>query len=88
MSITSAIVLYVVIWFLVMFVTLPFHERSQAEDGDVVPGTQEGAPAHFRVKRTVVFVTIIATVVWAIAAGIIISGWISVRDIDLRGVLG
>ena len=51
MSITGAIVLFVVIWFMTMFVVLPIRARSQAEDGNVVPGTHEGAPANFRLRR-------------------------------------
>jgi len=82
MSITAAIVLYIVIWFVVMFVTLPVRLRTQGDEGDVVPGTHAGAPANFRLGRTVVIVTLIATIVWAVVAGIIVSGWITVEDID------
>lgn len=88
MSITSAIVLYVVIWFITMFVTLPFGLRTQGEDGHVVHGTQQSAPADFRLKKTVIRVTLIATALWIVIAGIIVSGAISVRDFDVRGVMG
>ncbi|SEW29912.1 Predicted secreted protein [Aliiroseovarius sediminilitoris] len=82
MSITAAIVLYVVIWFLTMFVVLPIGLRTQGDEGEVVRGTHAGAPANFKLARTMIIVTIIGTVVWAIVAGIILSGWISVEDID------
>ncbi|MDE9449630.1 DUF1467 family protein [Aliiroseovarius sp. Z3] len=82
MSITAAIVLYVVIWFVTMFVVLPIGLRTQGDEGDVVRGTHAGAPANFKLARTMIIVTIIGTVVWAIVAGIIVSGWISVEDID------
>ncbi|MHA6266061.1 DUF1467 family protein [uncultured Aliiroseovarius sp.] len=82
MSITAAIVLYVVIWFVVMFVTLPVRLRTQGDEGEVVPGTHAGAPANFKLGRTMVIVTIITTAVWAVVAGIIVSGWISVEDLD------
>ena len=69
MSITAAIVLYVVIWFVTMFVVLPIGLRTQGDDGEIVPGTHAGAPSNFRLKRTLVIVTIVGTVVWAIVGG-------------------
>ncbi|UWQ13823.1 DUF1467 family protein [Aliiroseovarius sp. M344] len=82
MSITAAIVLYVVIWFVTMFVVLPIGLRTQGDEGKVLRGTHAGAPANFRLGRTAIIVTIIGTVIWAIVAGIIVSGWITVEDID------
>lgn len=81
----SGIVLYAVIWFLVLFVTLPVHLRTQGDVGEIVPGTQAGAPVNFKLRRTVIIVTLISFVVWAIIAGIILSGAITVRDIDWFG---
>lgn len=82
MSITAAIVLYVVIWFVTIFVVLPIGLRTQGDEGQIVPGTHAGAPSNFRLKRTLIVVTITCTIVWAIVAGIIMSGWITVEDID------
>lgn len=82
MSITAAIVLYVVIWFVTMFVVLPIGLRTQGDEGEIVPGTHAGAPADFKLGRTMIIVTIIGTIVWAVVAGIIVSGWITVEDID------
>jgi len=88
MAITSAIVLFAVIWFMVLFVTLPIRLRTQDDEGEVVPGTQAGAPANFKVKRTMLIVTAITVVLWALIAGVIISGVISVRDLDWFGRMG
>ncbi len=82
MSITAAAVLYVVIWFVTMFVVLPIRLRTQGDEGEIVPGTHAGAPANFKLGRTLVIVTIVGTIVWAIIAGIIMSGRIGVEDID------
>jgi len=81
----SALVLYAVIWFMVLFVVLPIRLRTQGDVGNIVPGTQAGAPANFNVKRTMAIVSIVAFVVWIIIAGTIFSGWISIRDIDWSG---
>lgn len=88
MAITSALVLFAVIWFLVMFITLPIRLRTQGDDGDIVPGTQAGAPSNFNLKRTVLVVTGVTVVVWALVAGVIVFGGISVRDIDMFGRMG
>ncbi|NGQ91844.1 DUF1467 family protein [Rhodobacter sp. HX-7-19] len=87
MSITSAMVLYAVTWFMVFFIVLPLRFVSQGDAGDVVPGTPKSAPATEIVGRKAKLTTLIATLVWAVLAGIILSGVISIRDIDLRGVM-
>lgn len=87
MSVTGGMVLFVVVWFMMMFIILPIRARSQAEDGKIVPGTPEGAPANFRLGRTALIVTLWALLVWAISVGIILSGWISVEDLDWMNVL-
>lgn len=44
MSITGAIVLYAVTWFMVFFILLPLRVQSQDESGKVVPGTPRARP--------------------------------------------
>ncbi|TYB80675.1 DUF1467 family protein [Maritimibacter fusiformis] len=87
MSVTAGLVMFIVIWFMTMFIVLPIRARSQAEDGSVVPGTPEGAPANFRLGRTVLIVTLWAVGIWAICAGVLLSGWISVEDLDWMNLL-
>jgi predicted secreted protein len=41
----SLIAIYFVCWWICLFVTLPFGVRSQRESGDVVRGSDPGAPA-------------------------------------------
>ena len=88
MSITGGAVLFVVIWFITMFVTLPITPRTQAEAGEVVPGTHEGAPADFRLRRTLLIVTLVTLVLWGIVVWIITSGVISIEDLDTWGIMG
>jgi predicted secreted protein len=82
MTITAAIVLFAVTWFMTFFVVLPLRFTSQGDAGDVVPGTPASAPAGFIVKRKAKITTIAAFVIWAILSAIILSGVITVRDID------
>lgn len=85
MNITAALVLFVTIWFLALFVVLPLRLTTQGEAGKVVPGTHASAPENPQIKRKAIIATIAAIVVWAIVAGIILSGVISVRDLDFFG---
>jgi predicted secreted protein len=83
MSIVSAIVLYAVIWFLVLFVVLPIRLVTQGDRGEIVPGTQAGAPANLQMRRKAFVTTIVATVVWAILAAIIVSGMFRLSEMEL-----
>ena len=82
MGITSGIVLYAVVWFMVFFVILPIGLSTQGDEGEIVPGTHASSPARFPLKRKVIQTTLWATAIWGIIAGVILSGAISVRDID------
>lgn len=82
MGVASGIVLFMVIWFLTFLVVLPFRIQTQGEAGEVVPGTHAGSPQQHHLKRKMWVTTGIAAVLWAIIATIIITGTITVRDID------
>ena len=45
LSMSTAFAIYFVLWWIVLFVTLPFGVRSQHEDGGGAPGTDPGAPS-------------------------------------------
>jgi len=82
MSITGGIVLFASIWFLVFLIVLQIRPESQAEAGEVVPGTPRGAPANIQIARKAKQTTVIAAVVWGIIAAAILTGGITLRDID------
>lgn len=79
----SSIVLFAVIWFLVLFVVLPLRLETQGDRGEIVPGTQAGAPANLNMWKKARLTTIIAAIIWVIVASIIWSGVITVRDLDV-----
>jgi predicted secreted protein len=66
MNVGSAIAIYFVIWWTSLFVVLPWGIRSQQEEGDVVKGSDPGAPSRPRLLRTVIVNTIFATVIFII----------------------
>lgn len=85
MTITAAIVLFAVIWFMVFFVVLPLRFTSQAQAGVVEPGTPKSAPADHLVGKKAKITTAVAVVLWVLIAGVILSGVITVRDLDFFG---
>lgn len=88
MGVASGIVLFLVIWFLTFFVVLPIRITTQGEAGTTVPGTHRGSPEVHHLKRKFVITTIAATVIWGIAATIILGGLITVRDLDVFHRMG
>lgn len=83
MTITGAIVLFAVIWFLALFIALPIGERSQSEAGEVVPGTPASAPEDAMMKKKLTWVTIITVVLWIIVCVVITSGILSIQTFDI-----
>ncbi len=87
MGVTSGIVLYAVIWFMVLFIVLPLGLKTQGDMGEVVPGTHAGSPANLNLKRKLWIVTGVSLVLWIVIAGVILSGAVTVRDLDWFGRL-
>ncbi|MCP5038326.1 MAG: DUF1467 family protein [Rhodobacteraceae bacterium] len=57
-----------------MFITLQITTCTQGDEGDVVPGTHAGAPAKFKLKRSMIIVSLITVSLCAVICGVIISG--------------
>jgi predicted secreted protein len=67
MNIASAIAIYFIIWWLVLFLTLPFGVRNSHEHGSAVEeGHEPGAPVNPRLMQKAVATTIISTIVFAL----------------------
>jgi predicted secreted protein len=62
---TTSLAIYFIFWWLVFFAVLPWGIRSQHEQGDVVPGTDPGAPAIHGLKTKLVWTTVVASVAFA-----------------------
>jgi predicted secreted protein len=67
MTLAGAAALYFVIWWTALFAVLPFGIRSQAE-ADILPGSDPGAPALPALNEKAIWTTIVAAVVFTIAA--------------------
>ena len=64
-TISTGFAIYFVMWWIVLFVTLPFGVRSQHEDGVGAPGTDPGAPVVAGMGRKLIWTTVISAVIFA-----------------------
>lgn len=87
MTITAAIVLFAVTWFMVFFCVLPFRFQSQADAGEVTPGTPASAPADPQVGRKAKITTVIAAGIFAVLYLVITSGVITRENMDVFHIL-
>ncbi len=78
----SAFVLYAFIWFLTLLVVLPLRLQTQGEAGSVVQGTPQSAPADPRIGRRMLITTVAATLIWGLVAWLIVSGRISIANVE------
>jgi predicted secreted protein len=76
MAINTAIAIYFLVWWIVLFAVLPWGVRNQEESGDIVPGTDPGAPAVHTVWKKLLWTTIIASIVFGILAAVYTLGLI------------
>jgi predicted secreted protein len=65
MPVTTAIAIFFLIWWVVLFAVLPWGVRSQHEHGEVIPGTDPGAPAIPHLRRKLLWTTAVSIVVFA-----------------------
>jgi len=86
MSLATSIAIYFIIWWTVLFAVLPWGVRSQQESGAVAPGTDPGAPAVPRLRRKLVWTTIVAAIVFA--AWYVVYAYRLIRIDDLAAMLG
>jgi len=69
-TVTTAIAIYFLIWWVVLFAVLPWGVRSQEESGAVAPGTDPGAPALPRLWRALAWTTVVSSVIFAVCAAL------------------
>ncbi len=88
MTITSAFVLYAVLWFMLFLMAIPIRLQTQGDLGNVVEGTHASSPENHHLKKKAWLTTLVAAVLWVILYVIITSGWITIRDIDMFDRMG
>jgi predicted secreted protein len=72
----TVIAIYFLIWWVTLFAVLPWGVHNQEEVGEIIPGTDPGAPAIHRVGRKLLWTTLFATVIFGILYVIYVRGLI------------
>ena len=88
MTLTTGLAIYFIIWWLALFVVLPWGIRSLEESGDIAPGSDPGAPAVPRLMAKLIWTTLVAAVVFAALYVIYVNKWVLLDDLGtLWGLL-
>ena len=85
MSVTSAIVLLAVIWFLTFLIVIPFRIKTQGDLGVVLKGTQAGAPEVHDLRRKAIITTGLSLILWLLITIVIVLEIVTIEDIDFFG---
>ena len=64
MTITSALVLLSVYWFIILFIVLPINITTQNDERTVVEGTAPSSPVNPNLKRKFSITTIVSIILW------------------------
>lgn len=80
-SFIFGVAIYGIIWFLTLFMVLPFGVKSQYESGEVVPGSEGGAPVRPQIMKKLGVNTIVATVFFVFTYWLLTSGALTELDI-------
>jgi predicted secreted protein len=71
LRITGGTALFFIIWWTLLFAILPFGIRSQVEAGEVVRGSEPGAPAAPALREKALWTTLVAAIVLVFTAGVL-----------------
>ena len=74
------VAIYFVVWWICLFAVLPLRVRSQAEAGEVVPGSEAAAPARPQLAFKALVTTLLAAIVCAGLWALLNSG-LSLDDV-------
>jgi predicted secreted protein len=77
MAITTALASFFLIWWVTLFAVLPWGVRSQHEGGDMVPGTDPGAPASLKLGRKLLWTTLVAVAIYAVCYVVYAKRWVT-----------
>jgi predicted secreted protein len=86
-TISTGFAVYFVMWWIVLFLTLPFGIRSQHEDGASSPGTDPGAPVATGMGRKLIWTTVVSAVLFAVSMLAYTAGLLNVERLSrLMGI--
>ena len=86
MTLATGIAIYFIVWWVCLFMVLPFGVRNAHEAGESVErGHEAGAPVSPMLRRKVLATTALSAVIFALIWGQMTFSWINFEDIPLLG---
>jgi predicted secreted protein len=72
--------IYFVVWWMCLFIVLPFGVRNQVDAGEIVPGSEPGAPVRPMWWRRVLWTTLLsipltALLMWGVSSPLLQEYW-------------
>ena len=77
----TAVAIYFVIWWTLLFAVLPLGVRSQAEANDVVPGTEPAAPVAPQLWKKAGITSVVAALAFALFYYVRFHSGLSLADL-------
>jgi predicted secreted protein len=82
MKIGTAIAIYFVVWWIVLFAVLPWGVRNAHETGEAtLEGNEPGAPVEHQMGKKALITTVIAAIVFAVIYFVLQYAWPWIADV-------
>lgn len=80
MQIATFLAIFFIVWWLCLFIVLPFGVRNQVDEGAYIQGTERGAPSLPRFWPKLLWTTVLAIpltglLMWALSSEWLIRYW-------------
>lgn len=80
MQLVSVFAVYFIVWWLCLFMVLPFRVRNQIDEGEWVQGSERGAPRFVRLWPKLLATSLLAVVVtallfWGLSNEVLLEYW-------------
>lgn len=73
MEIANVILIYILLWWVTLFAVLPLGVRGQAEENNIVPGSDPGAPVKANMVRKIVITTVVSAFLFVVTYFMIVN---------------
>ncbi len=81
MPVATALAIFFLIWWVVLFAVLPWGIRSQHEGQEMVAGTDPGAPTKARIGSKLLWTTLLAIAIYGVAYAVYVQHWVSIEGL-------
>ncbi len=81
MNPVTGVVAYLIIWWMVFLAALPFGVRGQWEQGNVIPGSEPGAPVRPLILKKMLWTSVITAGIWLVVYLVLTFGGFSIYDL-------